>query len=111
MRFTERNDQESEGQWVAQDLDGPKPHIRDRIGVQVLRNLNEAKNMTTMVELMMQEKGEGKFHTNRRNYEADQYQKNLLTRIKKYWQNYTKLRDIKGLKPKRVKNKRIHMED
>lgn len=56
---------------MAQDLDGPRPHIRDRIGVQVLRNLNEAKNMTTMVELMMQEKGEGKFHTNRRNYEAD----------------------------------------
>lgn len=30
-----------------------------------------------MVELIMQEKGEGKFNTNRINYEADQYQNNI----------------------------------
>lgn len=48
-----------------------EPNIKDRIAVQVLQNLNEAKNRAIMVELIMQEKGEGKFNTNRINYEAD----------------------------------------
>lgn len=72
MRFAERNDlQESERQQVAQYVDWLIPHIRDRIAVQVLQNLNEAKHIAKMVELIMQEKGEGRFNTNMINYEAN----------------------------------------
>ena len=46
MRLAERNDlRESKGQQAARYLEGLKPQIRDKIEVQVMRNLYEAKNM------------------------------------------------------------------
>ena len=57
MRLAEMNDlQESKRQQVAQYLDGLKLQIRDKIGVHVLHNLNEAKNMALRAELMLQDK-------------------------------------------------------
>ena len=47
---------ESEGQQVVRYLDRLKLQIRDKIGVHVLCNLNEAKNITLRAELMLQEK-------------------------------------------------------
>ena len=47
MRLAERNDlRESEGQQAARYLEGLKQQIRDKIRVQVMRNLHEAKNLT-----------------------------------------------------------------
>lgn len=43
-------------------MEGLRSTVRDRIGVQVIRNLPEAKNITLKVELMHQEQS-------RRNYE------------------------------------------
>ena len=34
-------------------MEGLKPQIRDKIRVQVMRNLHEAKNMTLKVEFML----------------------------------------------------------
>ena len=47
---------ESEGQQVVRYLDRLKLQIRDKIGVHVLCNLNEAKNITLRAELMLQDK-------------------------------------------------------
>lgn len=46
MRLVERNDlHESERQQVAWYLEWLRPALRDKIGVQVIQNLSEAKNM------------------------------------------------------------------
>ena len=56
MRLDERNDlRESEGQQAARYLEGLKPQIHDMIGVQVMRDLHEAKNMALKAEFMMQD--------------------------------------------------------
>ena len=41
---------------MARYLDGLKLQIRDKIGVHVLCNLNEAKNMALRAKMMLQEK-------------------------------------------------------
>ena len=46
MRLAERNDlRESEGQQAIKYLERLKQQIKDKIGVQAMRNLHEAKNM------------------------------------------------------------------
>ena len=58
MRLAERNDlRESEGQQATRYLEGLKSQIRDKIGVQVMRNLHEAKNLALKAEFMMQDRG------------------------------------------------------
>src|SRR5262249_24963341 len=58
MRLAERNNLlKSEGQQVARYLKGLKPALRDRIGVQVIRTLSEARNLALKAELMQQERG------------------------------------------------------
>ena len=67
IRLAERNDlRESEGQQAARYLEGLKPQIRDKISMQMLQNLHEAKNMALMAEFMLQEKG--RYDSSRRNY-------------------------------------------
>ena len=41
---------------MARYIDGLKMQIRDKIGVTVLRNMSEAKNMALRAELMLNEK-------------------------------------------------------
>ena len=54
MRSAECNDlRESEDQQAAKYFKGLKPQIRDKIGVQVMRNLHEAKNMALRAEFML----------------------------------------------------------
>ena len=54
MRLAERNDvRESEGQQVVRYMDGLKLQIRDGIGVIMLRNLSEVKNIAFKAELML----------------------------------------------------------
>ena len=50
-------------------MEGLKPQIRDKIGVQVMRNLYEAQNMASKVEFMMQDRG--RYESARRNYGDD----------------------------------------
>ena len=38
-------------------LEGLKPYIRDNIGVQVMQNLHEAKNMALKAEFILQDRG------------------------------------------------------
>ena len=58
MRLAKRNElRESEGQQATRYLKGLKPQIRDKIGVQVMRNLHETKNMALRVEFMLQDRG------------------------------------------------------
>ena len=67
MRLAEQNDlRESEGQQAARYLEGLKLQIRDKIGVQVMRNLHEAKNLALKAEFMLQDKG--RYKSPRRNY-------------------------------------------
>ncbi|KAJ1697651.1 hypothetical protein LUZ63_006163 [Rhynchospora breviuscula] len=80
MRLAERNDlRESEGQQVARYLDGLKPQLQDKIGVQVLYNLNEAKNMAMKAELMLQENG-SKWDSNRRGLANESFPRNTIDR-------------------------------
>ena len=66
MRLVERNDmREGEGQQTARYLEGLKPYIRDKIGVQVMRNLHEAKNMALKAKFMLQDRG--RYEPSRRN--------------------------------------------
>ena len=54
MRLAERNNlRESEGQQATRYLEWLKPQIRDKISVQVMRNLHEAKNMALKAEFML----------------------------------------------------------
>ena len=70
MRLVERNNlRESESQQAAKYLEGLKPQIRDMIGVQVMRDLHEAKNMALKVEFMMQDRR--RIESPRRNYGSD----------------------------------------
>ena len=70
MRLAERNDlRESEGQQAARYLEGLKLQIKDKIGVQVIRNLHEAKNLALKVEFMLQDRG--RYETPKRNYGGD----------------------------------------
>ena len=67
MRLVERNDlRESDGQQVARYLEGLKPQIRDKKGVQVMRNLHEAKNLALKAKFMMQDRW--RYETPKRNY-------------------------------------------
>ena len=67
MRLAERNDlRESEGQQAARYSKGLKPQIRDKIKVQVMRNLYEAKNLALKAEFMLQDRG--RYESPRRNY-------------------------------------------
>ena len=53
MRLAERNDlRESEGQHMARYLEVLKPQIRDKIGVQMMRNFHEAKNMALRAKFL-----------------------------------------------------------
>ena len=71
MRLAERNDlRETEGQQVARYIDGLKSQIRDKIGVTVLRTLNEAKNLALRAELIIHEQSV-RFTGGRKNYGYD----------------------------------------
>lgn len=53
MRLAKRNNlHESEGQQVARYVDGLRPAIRDRIGMQVLRTLSKSENTALKAEMM-----------------------------------------------------------
>ena len=53
MRLAERDNlREREGQQVTRYLEGLKPQIKHMIGVQVMRNLHEAKNMALKAEFI-----------------------------------------------------------
>ena len=70
MRLAKRNNlRESEGQNAARYLEGLKPQIRDKIGVQVMRNLLEAKNMALKDEFIMQDRG--RYESSRRSFGGD----------------------------------------
>ena len=70
MRLAERNDlRESEGQQAARYLEGLKPQIKDKIGVQVMRNLHEAKNMALRAKFMLQDRG--RYEPPRRNFDGE----------------------------------------
>ena len=70
MRLTERNDlRKSEGQQATRYLKELKPSIRDMIGVQVMQNLHEAKNMALKTEFMMQDRG--RYEPVRRNFDGE----------------------------------------
>ena len=57
MRLSERSDlRESNGQQVQRFVDGLKPMIKDRIGVQHIRTLAEAKNLALKAEMMQLER-------------------------------------------------------
>ena len=70
MRLAERNDlRESEGQQTTRYLEDLKQHIRHMIGVQVIRNLHEAKNMALRAEFVIQD--QRRFDSPKRNYGSD----------------------------------------
>ena len=68
--MVERNDlRENEGQQVAKYLEALKPQIYDKIGVQVMRNLHEAKNMALKAEFMLQDRK--RYEPPRRHYSSE----------------------------------------
>ena len=76
MRLAERNNLlESEGQQVARYLEGLRMNLRDRIGVQVIRTLSEAKNLALKAELMQQERGKRNFGGYRNNTSSEEVSK------------------------------------
>ena len=67
MRLAERNDlRESERQHEVRFLEGLKPQIRNKIGMQVMQNVYEAKIMGLKAEFMLQDKG--RYEPPRRNF-------------------------------------------
>ena len=70
MRLAERNDlKESKGQQAARYLERLKPQIRDKIGVKMIRNLHEGKNMDLKAEFMLQDNR--RYEPPRRNYSSE----------------------------------------
>ena len=70
MRLAKRNYlKESEGQQAVRYLEGLKPQICDMIGVQVVRDLHEAKSMALKVEFKMQDRR--RVESPRINYRSD----------------------------------------
>ncbi|KAI5668300.1 hypothetical protein M9H77_18153 [Catharanthus roseus] len=56
-------------------LDGLKLQIRDRIGVQVVKSVMEAKNLATKAELMLRDRDGSRIKGNRRTYGNDNFQR------------------------------------
>ena len=57
MRLAERNQlSESDNQQIARYLNGLKPNIRDKIGIQMVLSEQETRNLALKVELMLSEK-------------------------------------------------------
>ncbi|KAI5666994.1 hypothetical protein M9H77_16847 [Catharanthus roseus] len=76
IRLAERNDlRESEVHQVARYLDGLKLQIQDRIEVQVVKSVTEAKNLAIKDELMIRDRGGRRFKGNRRTYGNDNFQR------------------------------------
>ncbi|KAI5678523.1 hypothetical protein M9H77_09473 [Catharanthus roseus] len=76
MRFAERNDlRESEVHQVSHCLDGLKLQIRDRIGVQVVKSVTEAKNIGIKAELILQDRCGSRIEGNKRTYGNDNFQR------------------------------------
>ena len=57
LRLEERNQlSETDNQQAARYLNGLKPAIRDKIGVQMVLSVQEARNLALNVELMLSER-------------------------------------------------------
>ena len=80
MRLAEWNDlRASEGQQATRYLEGLKPQIRDKIGVQVMRNLHEAKNLALKAEFIMQDWG--RYESSRRSFDVENSQAPVEKRV------------------------------
>jgi hypothetical protein len=56
-RLTERNNlHETNGQQVTRYAEGLKHVIKDRIGLQLLQNITEVRNMDLRAKLLMQDR-------------------------------------------------------
>ncbi|KAI5678050.1 hypothetical protein M9H77_09000 [Catharanthus roseus] len=76
MRLAERNDlRESEVHQVSRYLDGLKLQIRDRIGLQVVKSMTEAKNLVIKAKLMLRHRGGSRIEGNRRTNGNDNFQR------------------------------------
>lgn len=65
LRLAERNAlNESESQQVARYMEGLKPTIRDKIGVQMVETVDDARSLALKAEMMTQDRG----NSYRRNY-------------------------------------------
>ncbi|KAI5655107.1 hypothetical protein M9H77_32294 [Catharanthus roseus] len=117
MRLAERNDlRESEVHQVSRYLDGLKPHIRDRIGVQVVKSVTEAKNLAIKAKLMIRYRGGSRIECNRRTYGNDNFQRSNSgedtsrsfadrSKIAQGWNQGTKRKEYKGLRKKVAESK------